>query len=265
MRCVSYSFADKVDLVRLDRTVKLKGFRTERFPHALQVLDKTRQILCHFFANGSLVVWSRTRVDCEPLLDMAYAYCDNIAQIRVKDSFCFRLGDTISMEPHEYFNTEVLTIDEIEDRVQLSFAFAFSQSIKLKHFEQVLESLISRYSPLIMQLASQGKVAISRKRIHQVIAQIVNTKSQINLSSDFFYPPKFFWQCPGLEPNYLLVHKYLDVEERISAINQKINTLNETFTIFNSYLETRHAHFLEVIIIVLIAIEIIFSILNIHF
>jgi len=34
---------------------------------------------------------------------------------------------------------------------------------------------------------------------------------------------------------------------------------------FNGYLENRHAHNLEVIIIALIAIEIIFGVLNFHF
>lgn len=197
-------------------------------------------------------------------MQLAQEHSESFLGIPIKDSFSFKYGDNMNIQLHDYFNVEVITLEDDEPISKLSLAFALSQSIKIKHFEHIVESLIAQYSPLIKQVSSFGKVSMSRKRIHQIFASIVETKSQINLGSDFFYPPKFFWQYPSLEESYLMLHKYLDIPERIRALNQKVDTLNDTFDMFNSYLDTRHSHFLEVIIIVLITIEIIFSILNFH-
>ena len=62
-----------------------------------------------------------------------------------------------------------------------------------------------------------------------------------------------------------MLERYLHMQRRVSAINQRLDTLNEIFDMFNGYLENRHAHNLEIIIIVLIAIEIVFAVLNFHF
>lgn len=265
MRCVSYSFADKIDLTNLEQLALKHGYLTRRQANALQLKDPNQDIICHYFNNGTLVCWSKFRNNYNDFLALAGDAADNVLLVPIKDSFSYRYDSDTSIKPHDYFNTEVLRINDQEDETKLSLAFGFSQSIKLKHFEYTLDKLIGNSLPIIQQLSIKGKLSISRKAVHQIIAQIVEAKSSINLSSDFFYPPKFFWQRPNLESNYLLIHEYLDISERLDALNQKINTLSETFSMLSGYLETRHSHFLEIIIIVLIAIEIIFSLLNIHF
>jgi hypothetical protein len=90
-------------------------------------------------------------------------------------------------------------------------------------------------------------------------------KSEMNLINNFLYHPKFFWRHPSLEEFYTLLERYLHIPRRINAINHRLNTLNEIFDMFNSYLENRHSTSLELIIIALIAIEIIFGVLNFHF
>ena len=87
----------------------------------------------------------------------------------------------------------------------------------------------------------------------------------MNLISNFLYHPKYFWQHPTLEEDYIMLERYLHLERRVTTINHRLDTLNEIFEMFNHYLENRHAHTLEVIIIILIAIEVMFSMINFHF
>ena len=108
-------------------------------------------------------------------------------------------------------------------------------------------------------------MAVTRNQVRHVIGEILRAKSEMNLISNFLYHPKYFWQHPTLEEYYIMLERYLHIQRRVNAINHRLDTLNEIFDMFNGYLENRHSHSLEIIIIVLITFEIAFNVLNFHF
>ena len=62
-----------------------------------------------------------------------------------------------------------------------------------------------------------------------------------------------------------MLERYLHIQRRVNAMNHRLDILNDIFDMFNDYLDNRHAHNLELIIIGLIAIEIVVSLLKFHF
>ncbi len=62
-----------------------------------------------------------------------------------------------------------------------------------------------------------------------------------------------------------MLERYLHIQRRVNTINHRLDTLNEIFDMFNDYLDSRHSHHLEIIIIVLITLEIIIAVMNFHF
>ncbi len=183
----------------------------------------------------------------------------------MRDEFSYQIGNRTSIESHDFFDVDCLTIEDNSDELRLSLSYGFSQSVKLQYFETIIEALIEKYNPMIQSLTIEGAMPISRKQIRQVIGEILGAKSEMNLISNFLYHPKYFWQHPTLEAHYTMLERYLHIQRRVNAINHRLDTLNEIFDMFNGYLENRHAHALEVIIIVLITIEIVFAVLNLHF
>ena len=105
---------------------------------------------------------------------------------------------------------------------------------------------------------------IKRNKIRQIIGEILGAKSEMNLISNFLYHPKYFWQHPTLEDYYTMLERYLHVQRRVNAINHRLDTLNEIFAMFNGYLENRHAHHLEIVVIILITLEVVLSLLAIR-
>ena len=151
------------------------------------------------------------------------------------------------------------------DELKLSLSYGFSQSVKLQYFETIIDALIEKYNPMIQTLSHKGEMPISRKQIQQVIGEILGAKSEMNLISNFLYHPKYFWQHPTLEEHFIMLERYLHIQRRVNAINHRLDTLNEIFEMFNGYLENRHGHNLEIVIIILITLEIIIAVLNFHF
>ncbi|MBA4697453.1 MAG: RMD1 family protein [Legionella sp.] len=268
MECLSYCIAGSVDLSHLDNYIKTthQGYLSTRSRDVLKLAPKEQSNKIVFiFKNGTVVTWGIKRHSINTYLNMVKPFCDRPVAFLVRDEFSFRFGDRVSIEPHQFFDVDCLTVDSESEELRLSLSYGFSQSVKLQYFETIIETLIEKYNPIIQNLSNEGKMLVTRKRIKQAIGDILGAKSEMNLISNFLYHPKYFWQHPTLEEYYTMMERYLHIQRRVNAINHRLDTLNEIFEMFNSYLEIRHSHGLEIIIIVLIAIEIIFAVLNIHF
>jgi len=271
MECLSYCIADSIDLSRLD--THFKAVDTHHIANRSRDVLKLSpvnhpEVLVFVFKNGTVVSWGVKRHQINKYLNTIISFATKPINFSVHDEFSYRTGSKTAIEPHDYFDVDCLTIDSDldSDVLKLSLSYGFSQSVKLQYFETILESLIDKHNPLIQKLSSRRReTRLARKQIQIVIGEILVAKSEMNLLSNFLYHPKYFWQHPTLEEYYIMLERYLHIQRRINAINHRLNTLNEIFDIVNGYLEHRHAHYLEIIIIVLIAIEIVIGILKFHF
>ena len=270
MECLSYCIANHIDLTGLDNHYKktLVNYVSVKSRDVLRLSPcDAKNIQVFVFKNGTVVSWGVKRYQINAYLDTIKLFASKIVNFRVRDEFIYTSGDKTSIEPHDYFEVDCLTIDSDinSDDLKLSLSYGFSQSVKLQYFETILEALIEKYTPLIQSLSSKGPMRIRRSQIRTVIGEILSAKSEMNLISNFLYHPKYFWQHPTLQEHYIMLERYLHIQRRVNAINHRLDTLNEIFDMFNSYLENRHAHNLEIIIIVLIMIEILLAVLKFHF
>lgn len=264
MQCATYCLGESINLDLLEKYCKEYEANTRviRFGDALYIAFSATYQECFYFSNGTLVAWHVNKRSVKPYLALGLRFCERPLKVNQEDRFIYRYSDKVHIAPHPYFNAEILTLPEYDYELKLALSHGFSQSIKLKMFEQISENLVDAYSPLITELAKDGNISLSRRAIKQIIGKILLAKSSINLKSSYGYMPKFFWKYPNLESYYLMMERYFDIPQRVDALNQKLDTLNEVFFMLNSYLENRHSHFLEIIIIVLIAVEIIFNVLH---
>jgi required for meiotic nuclear division protein 1 len=264
MECLSFCIAKTIDLSRLDNYLKnvteYTSVKTRDVIKVNLVTQPTQTI--YIFKNGTVVSWGIKRHQIRRYLNTIKQHIEKHITLKVHDEFHFQIGAKTSIEPHDFFDVDCLTIEEDSDELKLSLSYGFSQSVKLQYFETIIEALIEKYNPMLQSLSQKGKMPISRNQIQQVIGEILGAKSEMNLVSNFLYHPKYFWQHPTLESHFIMLERYLHIQRRVNTINHRLDTLNEIFDMFNNYLENRHGHNLEIIIIVLITIEIIVGILK---
>lgn len=266
MECLSFCIAQTVNMNQVEpHFINDKGLNCLKLRQLIKFHHKDKPHKLGFlFKNGALVTWGYKRYEARRLVTKIKQYCQYPVNHPPHDEFSYRVGKDTTIKPHEYFDVDCLTLEEDSEDIKLSLSYGFAQSVKLQYFESRLEGLIDKYTPMISALSSKGQMHISRKKTRQIIGEILATKSEMNLISNFMYHPKYFWQHPGLEVFFSMLEDYLDFERRINAINHRLDTLNEIFDMFSNYLENKHSHGLEMVIIVLIAVEIIIALLNIH-
>lgn len=268
MECLSFCIAKTIDLSRIDNHFKNSSveFTSMKTRDVLKLsANNNKNHTLFIFKNGTLVSWGIKRYQIHEYLNTIKLLIDKPTTLSVHDEFHYQYGDKTTIEPHDFFDVDCLTMEDCSDELKLSLSYGFSQSVKLQYFETIIDALIEKYNPMMQTLSLTGEMQISRTQIQQIIGEILGAKSELNLISNFLYHPKYFWQHPTLEEHFTMLERYLHIQRRVNAMNHRLDTLNEIFEMFNGYLDIRHSHNLEIIIIVLIVIEIVVAVLNLHF
>ena len=69
----------------------------------------------------------------------------------------------------------------------------------------------------------------------------------------------FFWRRPSYEPLYSMTVEFQDIQLRQNIMNNRLDMINDLYSVLSDELNHRHSTRLEVIIIALIAIEIVLA------
>lgn len=152
---------------------------------------------------------------------------------------------------------DIITLNTEEKLVRLALSHAFAQSTKLQVFEDRAQKVISNNRSITKELAATGTIKLSRKKLAQLRGVLFDTGSDISLHFNLLDTPEFFWDYPEMEIYYSALMKYLDLKPRIDILNHKLATIKELLDMLASEQHHKHAAWLEWIIIILIAVDII--------
>ncbi|KAI4093457.1 MAG: hypothetical protein LQ344_002870 [Seirophora lacunosa] len=146
---------------------------------------------------------------------------------------------------------------------KLAISHALSQSVKTSLFEDLLSTTIARTHPLPQQLAVTGRIALSRTEINKQIGQLFILRINIHLQGSVLDSPELMWAEPQLEPVYGAVRSYLEMDQRVGLLTERLEVLGDLLAVLKDQVGTRHGEYLEWIVIVLIAAEILVAAINI--
>lgn len=262
LRCVSYCTAGSYDLTGIANSFKRKGYVLKQSRDVLHVSNLAKLSDVFFFAHGCFVSWGLSKRQEMQLVERISEFAKEPLATIETDHFCYRFGDDISIDSHERFKVDVITLDSDYSQVKLAISYGLAQSIKLEAFEDAIQVSIRKNASLPEDIALRGKISLSHRAIFKRMGEIFIARSSINLNSEYLDAPEFFWRNPNLEPFYIMTKKFLDIPSRVMALNQKLDVLQELFDILNSQLQHRHSNLLEMIIIILILTEIAISLIR---
>lgn len=227
----------------------LNKFRSKRMRDAYHIEFKDGEVW--LFEYGVLVCWGIAEDTKQGLLQHLTDFVDLPLKQDEFERYSFSLnGEQAKMHADHI----VLTSDNSLDRLAVSHALA--QSIKLTVFEAVAQRVIQENEYIPRTLANTGKIPLSRNKLAKLRGTLFSTKNDIILNFGLLDTPEFFWDYPEVEPLYLIISRYLDVTPRITVLNKKMEAIHELLEMLASEQNHKHSSFLEWIIIILIAMEI---------
>ena len=249
---------DRVDSLVLGRSfIKndlrehlLKSFATNTYRDAVQVILEQGELWT--FDYGVLVFWGTDQKTLERLVEQLAVFVEERYGQGEHEHVQFLIGGGQVLRIHN----DLITLPNSDVLSRLAVSHALAQSAKLGYFEYLAQRVISDNAYLAKTLAKTGRIPLTRRRLAMLRGSLFETTSDISLHFNLLDTPEFFWNYPEVEPIYHAVAKYLDLTPRIELLNHKLSIIHELVDMLASEQNHKHSAFLEWVIIVLIAVDI---------
>ncbi|CCE66213.1 hypothetical protein TPHA_0P00550 [Tetrapisispora phaffii CBS 4417] len=226
----------------------------------INVSDKQPDVF--IFEYGVVVLWGFTeREEKEFLNDIEKYEKEKLAEedIQIEE---FNYYVTESYQPRIY-NDFITLRDGSNYMTKLSISHALSQSVKISLFEELLDNTIEDTQDIPQEIASSGKVSMSKEDIMKSIGELFILRININLHGSILDSPEIMWSEPQLEPIYQATRGYLEINQRVALLNQRLEVVSDLLQMLKEQLGHTQEEYLEFIVIVLVGVEVLLSVINI--
>ncbi|EGD83210.1 hypothetical protein PTSG_03840 [Salpingoeca rosetta] len=149
--------------------------------------------------------------------------------------------------------------------IKLAVSYAIATSVKLETFEVGIEKTIAATQHIPQELATEGKMALSKQEISKYIGELYIQKSSVNLIYDILDTPDHFWDQQHGEWVYTKCRKFLSIDQRVDVLNKRLDVLAELLDILRTEKSEQHSTRLEWIVIILIVVEVILGLVDIMY
>jgi uncharacterized Rmd1/YagE family protein len=111
---------------------------------------------------------------------------------------------------------------------------------------------------VVGSLEERGKLPLAQREVLKAVGFALSVRSEVLENLTLFEDPPETWESEALARLHSRLYDHFDLEERTSAINQKLDYLTDVHSLLMDLLNNRKSQRLEWIIILLIFIEIVF-------
>jgi uncharacterized Rmd1/YagE family protein len=214
------------------------------------------------FDYGVVVIWGMTETqETKFLKDISKFELEKLAPDDVEIE---RFNFYYTREYQARIYNDFITLrDKNNYMTKLAISHALAQSVKTSLFEELIASTVETCKDIPTQIALTGKIALSRSQINMQIGELFILRINIHLNGSVLDTPELFWVEPQLEPVYQAVRSYLEMDQRVGLLTERLDVIADLLAVLKDQLSHGHGEKLEWIVIVLIAMEILVAIVNI--
>ncbi|KAH7162551.1 hypothetical protein B0J13DRAFT_13393 [Dactylonectria estremocensis] len=214
------------------------------------------------FDYGVVVIWGMTESqEAKFLKDISKFETEKLAPDDVETEL-FNFYYTREYQARIY-NDFITLRDKTNYMTKLAISHALAQSVKTSLFEELIASTVETCKDIPTQIALTGKIALRRSQINMQIGELFILRINIHLNGSVLDTPELFWVEPQLEPVYQAVRSYLEMDQRVGLLTERLDVIADLLAVLKGELSHGHDEKLEWIVIILIAAEILVAAVNI--
>lgn len=180
------------------------------------------------FDYGTVVIWGMTvQQETRFLSDMAkFIEAPLPAESVQTENFNFYYTKDYQAR---IYNDFISLRDPRNHMTKLAISHALSQSVKTSLFEDLVGETIETTSPLPALIAQTGSVNLTRRQLNMQIGELFILRINIHLQGSVLDSPELMWAEPHLEPIYAAVRSYLEIEQRVGLLTERLDVIAGEF------------------------------------
>jgi uncharacterized Rmd1/YagE family protein len=155
-----------------------------------------------------------------------------------------------------YSEVWLKTDDSLPTQMRI-LAMLLAQSVALDHLELEAENAMSGFTRYLEDLREGGRIRMSTRHILKNIGFAMQTRFTVLNNLALFDKPAETWESETIEDLYQGMQDFFDIAERQDVLAAKLDFISENTRMLFEVISSRKNHFLEWIVIILIAVEIV--------
>jgi len=249
LHVLSYQIADSIDI---------KAFRTafrEGIYHydADELFYKTGELsFVYVFKYGVVCFMNYDDAGVDAFLQRIAGFCKNRFELKLSEEF--EVETNAKENKFGYNKIEIVKPDiEVLRLIMLNV----SQSVALDYYSEQTNLLLEETNSHTQSLERKGRLDISGANLKKYIGKTLNLKNRIAENLYIFDSPPEAWEDEDLNRIDLGLKRTFDLQERFRDIREGLEIVKENLELFKDLLQYKNSTFLEWIIIILVALEVV--------
>src|SRR6202166_953874 len=152
-----------------------------------------------------------------------------------------------------------ITLKAVTPEHLVVIADALSKSVVLARDEREVSAVFELVEPFARQLAEKGRTSGGRRANLKHIGNALLVQHRVSGRVAVADKPDVLWDLPDLERLYARLEDEYDLKERAEALTRKLSVIAETAEVLTDIIDTRRSLRLEIVIVVLIAVEVVIA------
>ncbi len=136
------------------------------------------------------------------------------------------------------------------------------QSVALEHLELEVTAALDQFEGVFKDMRCHGRVRLSTRQILKRIGFSMETRNEVLNNIALFDKPEVTWEVEDLEKLHRRLVDFFELKERQETLWRKLDFLGDHTTKLFTFLSTRKSLYVEWIIVVLIALEALFFVVQ---
>lgn len=136
-------------------------------------------------------------------------------------------------------------------------ARVIAQSARLEILEHEVEAALAESAKLTKMVQTATWTRAKRKTIQQSLGRILNVRHDMINRLRLLHEPESTWESEDCDTLYKSLYVCYELERRSADVEKMLTLAAESAELQLGFLDTRRGEFLEIIIILLIAVEIV--------
>ncbi|GME67005.1 unnamed protein product [[Candida] boidinii] len=273
---VSITACESYDLPQINKLLESRGYKDTSVIGKDEAIyfKYNDQVDIFILESGTVVVWDLAEDEVInkiiPLFHKAMItpYSIQSEDLDYIDIKCedFKTGE--SKSETSFIDQEIICLKNSSEEQKLLDKLAFSYGISRSTRVAILEIALEAHTQLTKfttENLSKGKeLGINAKDVLTSSGRLMLLRGKLNLYSELIETPDLYWSEARLEKIYENISNVLDIPNRITILNRKLDYATEESKLLLDILNTRKGTILEWIIIYLILIEVFFEIYHFY-
>lgn len=171
----------------------------------------------------------------------------------------FLVEESESYKPRVEHNK--ILLDELTAERRAVIAKTVSQSVAMECYEQLTDSVKSKVSTMVDKLEERGRINMSPEQLYKTVGYAMSIHSEVIGMLHLLDKPDLIWEDKIMDGLYAELRAAFDLGDRFKALEYKLTTIKDNLAILADTVKDARLHRLDFTIVVLILVEIAFSLM----